>query len=320
MRDGARANLVGKALLLLAAVLPVEASAEAAPATTPQSAEAYETARKLSTDAVKLYDLGKFELALDLFEKADALYAAPSYRVYVARAYAKLGKLRRSIAKYDEAIQMARPPGAPPSFLEAQQTAAEERAETVKRVPSLRIEVTGAPAEDVTLTVDGEPVTAPDWPHVELDPGRHQIAATSPPNLAGSQSVELGESMSTTVQLALLPPAAPSPPFRPLAITAGALGGAGLIVAVVSGAVLAGKHSAIEQECPNQLCSPAGRALINSVPPINAVNLGGWIAAAAGGTAAAVLLALHIRGSKPATAIAPAPLAAGGGLWISGTF
>lgn len=296
------------------------------PATTMPAAEAHEAARKLSAQAVKLYDLGEFALSLELFEKADALYPSPSYRVYMARAYAKLGKVRKSVATYDEAIHMTRPPSAPAGFVEAQQAAAEERAETAKRLAVLRIDVTGARAEDVTLTVDGETVSAASRLRVELDPGRHQIAATSPQTAARSQSVELKEGASSTVSLALEPRDGSVPPFRPLAITAAALSGAGLVVAVASGVVLAEKHNAILQECPNRVCSPAGRALIQSVSPINDVNLAGIVVAAASGTAAAVFLTLHLRGPKSATAtatttaIVPAPLPGGGGLWVTRSF
>jgi hypothetical protein len=113
---------------------------------------------------------------------------------------------------------------------------------------------------------------------------------------------------------------APARPWRPLAITTGVVGGAGLVAAIVSGAVLADKHSAILRECPKERCTPTGRALIDSVGPIDRVNLGGWIAAAAGGAATAVFLYLDLRGSKPAVAIAPAPLPGGGGVWVTRSF
>ena len=314
----------GTVLTLLAALLPTLAWAQAPPGTTAQiaAAGARETARGLAGEAVKLYDTGDFALALELFEKADALYPAPQYRVYVARICTKLGKLRRSIAKYDEAMQMPRPPGAPPSFVEAQQTAAEERAETERRLPILRIDVAGARAEDVTLTVDGEPVPPPKWARLALDPGRHAIAATAPRTRGSSQTVELREGATSSVLVTLQPLAEPvrPRPFRPLAIAAGTVGGAGLIVAIATGAVLAEKRGAILHDCPNDLCTPAGRALINSVSPIEHVNLGGWIVAATGGAAAAVFLYLDLRRPSPATAIVPAAFPGGGGVWVTTRF
>ncbi|MFT3772862.1 MAG: hypothetical protein QM820_46340 [Minicystis sp.] len=317
-----RGAACGTVLALLAALQPAKASAQAPPGPAPQAAAgARDTARGLTTQAVKLYDAGEFARALELFEKADALYPTPQYRVYVARAYAKLGKLQRAVAKYDEAMQMPLPPGAPPSFVEAQKTAAEERAEIAKRLPSLRIDVAGAPAADVTLTVDGEPVPSLKWARVELDPGSHRIEATAPRTRGSAQTVELREGATSSVLVTLQPLADAAPrPWRPLAITSGALGGAGLIVAIISGAVLAAKRSSILDECPNHLCTPAGRALINSVPPIEHANLAGWIGAATGTAAAAVFLYLDLRGSKPATALVPAPLPGGGGVWVTRRF
>jgi hypothetical protein len=294
--------------------------AQAPPSTTAQVAGgARETARGLTAQAVKLYDAGEFALALELFEKADTLYPTPQYRVYAARAYAKLGKLRRAVAKYDEATQVPLPPDAPPSFVEAQKTAADERAETAKRIPILRIDVTGAPAADVTLTVDGEPVSPAGRLRLELDPGRHRIAATAPQTHGSSQTVDLREGASSSV-LVTLKPVAPARHWRILAITTGAVGGAGLIAAIASGVVLAEKRSAILDDCPNNLCTPTGRALINSVAPIEHVNLAGWILAAAGGAAAGTFLYLDLRASKPATAIVPAPLPGGVGVWVTRRF
>jgi hypothetical protein len=299
--------------VLLAALLPAVAWAS----------DARETARKLAEQAAKLYDAGDFTQALELFEKADATYPAPQYRVYVARTYAKLGKLRRSIAKFDEAMQMPLPPSPPPGFVEAHNAATEERAETAKRLPILRLDVTGAPAAQVTLTVDGEPVPSLKWARVELDPGRHQIAAAAPGTRGSAQSVELREGVSSSVLVTLQPLAIAPPPARPwraLAIAGGALTGAGLIVAIATGAVLAEKHSAILNDCPNNVCTPTGSALINSVPPIDHVNLAGWIVTAVGGVATAVFLGLDLSGPKPTTAIVPAALPGGGGLWITGRF
>src|SRR5260221_7739043 len=79
-------------------------------------------ARVLAAEAMKLYDAGQYVRSTELFEKADAQYPSPTYRVYAARAYARGGKLRRAIARYTEATQMSPPPGAPPSFVEAQRT------------------------------------------------------------------------------------------------------------------------------------------------------------------------------------------------------
>lgn len=319
-----RSAACGTVLVLLAALLPAAAWAQAPQGTTAQTgaASAHETARGLAGQAVKLYDTYEFALALELFEKADALFPTPQYRAYVARTYAKLGKLRKAIAKYDEAVQMPRPASVPPGFAEAQKLAAEERAEIAKRLPTLRIDVTGARAEDVTLTVDGEVVPSQKWARLELDPGRHQIAATAPRTHGGSQTVDLREGAPASVAVKLLPledvPA--SRPWRTVAIATGAVGGVGLITAIATGVVLSQKHSAILNDCPGNRCNPEGRALINSLPPIEHANLAGWIVTATGGAAAIISAVLDARGSKPATAIAPVALPGGGGVWFTRRF
>jgi hypothetical protein len=108
--------------------------------------------------------------------------------------------------------------------------------------------------------------------------------------------------------------------WRPLAITAGVVGGAGLVIAIATGAVLADKHGAILRDCPNKLCTPAGRALINSAAPIGDVNLGAWILTVTGAAASAVFFYLDLRGQKPDTTVVPAALPGGGGLWVTRRF
>ncbi len=312
--------------VLLAALSPVVAWAQAAPSGAAQVAtDEHEAARGLTAQAVRLYDAGELTEALALFEKADALYPTPQYRVYIARTYARLGKVRRAVATYGEAVRMALPPGAPPSFAEAQKTAAEESAEAAKHLSILRVDVAGAPAADVTLTVDGEPIGSAGALRLELDPGRHRIAATAPRTASGLQIVELKEGASSSVVVTLTPlPAprsAPQPrPFRTLAIASGALGVAGLVVAIASGAVLTSKHGSIVSECPNRSCTPAGRALIDGAAPIDHVNLAGWITAAAGGAAAGVFVLLDRRAQKAATSVAPAVLPGGAGVSLTRSF
>src|SRR5689334_3982251 len=69
-------------------------------------------ARADAAQAMRFYDAGQYGRAIELFEKADAEYPSPTYRVYAARAYARWGKLRRAMVRYTEAVQMSPPTGA----------------------------------------------------------------------------------------------------------------------------------------------------------------------------------------------------------------
>jgi hypothetical protein len=65
------------------------------------------------------------------------------------------------------------------------------------------------------------------------------------------------------------------------------------------------------------VCTPAGRSLIESVGPIDQVNLAGWITTAVGAAATGVFVVLDQRAQAPTTAVAPALLP--GGLGVSVT-
>jgi hypothetical protein len=279
---------------------------------------ARDTARTLAAEALKLYEAGQYAASIELFEKADAQYPAPQYRVYAARAYAKSGKLRRAVDGYSAAVQMTAPPGAPASFRDAQKTAADERVEVQARLARLHVQVRGAPLQGVTLTLDDQPVPPASWHGIEHEPGLHQLAAGATGYVGVSQTVKLAEGAVEDAVLVLLP----APHGRPIAqleLAAGGVGSAGFVVAVVTGAVLAVKHGEIEKDCPNKLCTPAGRALIDTTGPINAVNVVGWTLGLAG-LAGVVALVVVDRGGQKQTAIVPSALPGGGGLWITGRF
>jgi hypothetical protein len=266
---------------------------------------------------LKLYEAGQYAAAIELFERADAQYPAPQYRVYAARAYAKSGKLRRATELYASATQVPPPPGAPASFRDAQKTAVDELAEVRARLSRLRIQIRGVPLQEVALTVDGQPVPVGER-QVDVDPGPHRIMAVAAGYTAASQAVQLGEGAVENVALVLLPASA-SPTLSTAEWIAGGAGSAGFVVAAVTGGVLAAKRSAIEKECPNKLCTPAGRALINGIGPIDAANVVGWTLGLAGLAGVVVLVVVDHTGQKP-TAIVPAALPGGGGLWITRRF
>jgi hypothetical protein len=308
---------------LLAALVPAVARADAPSNATPMAANAREAARGLAAQALSSYDAGDLAVALPLFEKADALYPTPQYRVYIARAYAKLGQLRRAVAEYDEALLLPLPPEAPPSFVDARKTALNERTEAEKRLAIVAVEVSGAPSADVTIKVDGEAIRPEAGGYLMLDAGHHRLAAKAPTTSETVEVVELTEGRSSSVRFALTPLSdtagdGAKRPFRALAIASGAVGASGLVLAVASGAVLAQKRGAILDACPSRACSPDGRALIDGLPPVERANLAGWIAAAAGGAFAAAFVTLDHR--APKTTVTPAVLPGGAFAFVTRKF
>jgi hypothetical protein len=290
---------------------------------------ARDAARAYAAEGLKLYQSGQYASALEQLEKADAQYPAPQYRVYAARACAKRGLLSTAATWYTRAIRMELPPSAPASFRDAQTAAAAELAALRPRIPALRIVVTSASAEGVGVVVDGVPVPSADWSRVEVDPGRHRVAATAPGLAGGPTSVDVAEGALETVGLTLLPVGPAAPVERPsggngmltAGFVVGGIGVAGLVVAGVTGGIWLSRSAAIDDACPLQgavhVCSPHGRDLINGIGPLGAGNAAAW---AIGITGVAGGVALTIVGRRAQASVSPSAFPGGGGLQLAGRF
>lgn len=117
-------------------ILPCAALAVLAPATThaqgappPAQANSRERARALADKGYELFEAGKFEEAIKAFEEAERNFHAPTVLLLLARANVRLGRLREARGVYQRIIDEVLPAGAPPPFVEAQETARKELAE-----------------------------------------------------------------------------------------------------------------------------------------------------------------------------------------------
>lgn len=117
-------------------ILPCAALAVLAPATThaqgapqPAQAENRERARAFADKGYEHFEAGKFEEAIKAFEEAERNFHAPTVLLLLARANVRLGRLGEARGVYRRIIDEALPDGAPPQFVEAQETARKELAE-----------------------------------------------------------------------------------------------------------------------------------------------------------------------------------------------
>src|SRR5690242_3471253 len=90
-------------------------------------AAARATARKLGTEAVKLFEAGDFAAALDKFNTADSLVPAPTLGLYAARCLVKLDRLVEASERYLAVTRMQLERGAPAVMRKAQADAVTER-------------------------------------------------------------------------------------------------------------------------------------------------------------------------------------------------
>ncbi|WP_438020999.1 hypothetical protein WMF18_18865 [Sorangium sp. So ce315] len=178
-----------------------------------QSDQDRAAARSLATQGAEAFTSGRFDEAIDLLGRAEALVHAPTHLLLIARAQTRLGRLVAAKETYLKILREELPPTAPAPFKRAQQDAREELAAVEPRIASLRIALEGAAGRKIGVKLDGQPVAdALLGVHRPIDPGNH-VVVVSPPGLAPiEQTIALadGERKEMKIPIPESPVPAPS--------------------------------------------------------------------------------------------------------------
>src|ERR1700733_9214129 len=148
-----------------AAVLSLLAFAGSASA---QPKDPREQARALGERGVALLNEGKYSVALDQLEHADALYHATTITFYMGECNKYLGRLVEARAAYEKVVSEPLPPDASGPIRASHEKAKAELAGVSKRIPWIAIELVPDERASATITVDGKPIAADKIDHVEL--------------------------------------------------------------------------------------------------------------------------------------------------------
>jgi tetratricopeptide (TPR) repeat protein len=207
--------------LLLVATLVVSASAGQAGAQVSEAERA--AARELFRQGDELQRASKFPEALDKFQRAQQVYAAPTNLLRIAECDAALGRLVESAEAYRAVVRTTLPAGSPPAFQAALDQARAELEQVAPRVPKLVVEAqVPSGAANLQLQIDGQSVSAAlIGEPIQLDPGTHKVLVLAAGFAAPEQQIELKEQQTKTVSFALK--------AIPGAIVAPATGGAGAL-------------------------------------------------------------------------------------------
>lgn len=307
----------------------------ASPSAHAQSPEDRKAAVALGDAALKLFDQGQWAEAYQRFEQADQLVHAPPLVLYMARSKRNMGQLVEARKLYDQVVEEKLAADAPQQFRDAQKTAAEERDPLDARIPSVQIQVEGAPIHAVRVTVDGvELAPAALQAPVPLNPGSHDFEATAEGHPSAQQSVELpakkgvhtlvlvlGGESRTTVPAPPADTAAPESqgPWWPAAVAFG-VGAVGLGIGAITGGMAMGKVDDIKSRCVDNHCPPSDQEQGEEAETLAAVSTAGFVI---GGVAAAagIVLILWRPGGSSEPADASAQLRVGpGSVLLSGVF
>jgi len=167
-------------------------------------------ARDLFKQGDQLQRAGHFADALDKFQRAEQVFAAPTNELRIAECEAALGQLVESGEAYRLVVRTILPPGSPPAFQAAVDQAKAEFEQVDPRIPRLVVQVLPA-AANVRLQIDGQGVpSALLGQLMPLDPGPHKASAVAPGYAGAEQSLVLKERETRVIQLALKQTATPS--------------------------------------------------------------------------------------------------------------
>jgi len=189
-------RLFAVALLTLPS-LPAAAKGQSPPAKARQAqVQAYVRAE----EGLRLYEARRWQEALDKLQQAEALHHSPSRVLFMARCQYKLGKLLEARALYEQILAEKLPKHAPENLLEQRKEAKKELEVVRIRTPRVKLVLTGIPAKESRLFVDGVRILAWDK-ELELNPGQHTIEVTTAGAEPLLRTFSVSEGRSKTVTL-----------------------------------------------------------------------------------------------------------------------
>lgn len=265
-------------------------------------------AREMSREGVVAYGEGEYERAQDLLHRAYDLVPAPTIALYEARSLVQLGRLVEAAERYELVKRTKLEDDASEAFIQSVEDAGVELAELRPRIPRLTIVVEGPPAGDpLVVKLDGVVVPAALVGVARtVDPGTHLVEATHPDFKPARSEVSVVEGQASEVVLPLVVggPAPPPPPDdgegigTQEAIGYGALGVGivGLGIGLVSGIMMSGHQSDLDDQCPNDVCPPEAQGDLDAFRSARTVSFIGYGVGIVGIGAGVALLLLAPTG------------------------
>ncbi|AKT37381.1 tetratricopeptide repeat protein [Chondromyces crocatus] len=295
--------------------------AHAQPASLEAIEQAKATAKASAERGMEQFTAEQYEEAIRSFEEAHRAYQAPTFIVKIAQAQENLGRLIEARASYQRVLDEQLTHYAPKVFFDAQAQAKAGIEALTPRIPRVEVVVTGAPADRISVLVDGRAAQA----GVQaMNPGEHTVTAAAPGRVTVTQTLDLAERAKERVVLALKAPAPPagvssaetnsvthqasspvstSPEgrrgFVTPALGAFGLAAIGLGVGTVTGVLAMGAAGQLDEECVGGRCfDDAGGDAYDRASTLGTIATVGFVV---GGVAAAagVTLLLWPAGEKP---------------------
>lgn len=168
-------------------------------------------ARAAAGQGADAFDGGRWQEAVDLFTRAEAIVHSPIHLLYLGRAQLKLGQWVKAYENFNRIKREGAPANAPAAVKKAVDDASKELTQLEPQLPQVAAKVKNATA-DVEVQMDG--TTIP--PLLvglmrPVDPGQHVFVAKTATAASESVTLDVQPSSRHTVELELKPLQAPTP-------------------------------------------------------------------------------------------------------------
>lgn len=168
-------------------------------------------ARAAAGQGADAFDAGKWQEAVDLFSRAEALVHSPIHLSYIGRAQTNLGHWVSAYEAFNRIKREGVPAGAPSSVKKAVEDASAELARLEPQLPYLAVSVKN-PSGQVEVKMDGAVVPPALLGLMRpIDPGQHQFQATNGQASSELVTIDVKPATRQTVELELGAASAPVP-------------------------------------------------------------------------------------------------------------
>jgi hypothetical protein len=288
-----------------------------------QNEAGLEAARKLFADAVADESARRYDLALEKFQRVDAVKDTANVRYRIATCLDALGRKAEALGSYDAVERL----GAGDSSAGDTVRAAQDRGAYLARtVPQLTIDLPANPPAGLQVRVDDAPVDALTLrAPLRLDVGHHTVMATASGMAPYRTGVTLAEGARVSLGIPRelrdeTPPA--EEPRSPLgAYVALGVGGA-LAAGSVAALVLRASNINTLEQCPSQggtlQCPESDRSAYDAAKIEGPLAAGlGAAAAVAVGVGVWWIVTSRAHDAPPAVAVGLVPASTGRGVAVA---
>jgi len=292
-------------------------------------------------------EAGHFDTGCPTLKESQRLDPRMGTLFTLAECEAKGGMIASAVAHYDEYLRLFSrlTPQQKGTQAGREKVSAAQKAALAPQVPYVTLMLRDAPPgttvkwDEVTFNLPALGVPLP------VNPGEHVVTTQVPGGASVVTRVTLERAERKQLELKLAPQraanassaplTAPQPGATPLAAAseeadsgtspashkgwmygAGGLGAAGLLVGSITGVIVLGKKSTIDDNCAATRCNAAGKDAADSAQQLGLVSTIGFGVGVAGLATAAVLLLIEPKSVPAARSWAPLVADRGGGVVV----